>query len=296
MAETIVTHRARGGLPYSKGLMTQSLSAIGLSPARAWALARVIEERLEADGTESIESSELRTLTENVLELGPAEAEGALEREEGPGAVERYRDWELLNQLDRPLVLLLSGTTGVGKSTLATMAAHRLGITRVIATDVIRQVLRASFSRGLMPSVHSSAFEVDMEGYAEQAEAVGTGVAAIVERACDEGTPVVIEGVHVAPGMLSAEIAGRCLVVEAVLVVEDQDLHRAHFEARGDRRPADRYIARFGQIRHLQDHLAGKASARGVAVIDNANIDEALGRVMDLVLHAVHGLSGTEKP
>lgn len=285
MAETIVTHRARGGLPYSKGLMTQSLSAIGLSPARAWALARVIEERLEADGTESIESSELRTLTENVLE-----------REEGPGAVERYRDWELLNQLDRPLVLLLSGTTGVGKSTLATMAAHRLGITRVIATDVIRQVLRASFSRGLMPSVHSSAFEVDMEGYAEQAEAVGTGVAAIVERACDEGTPVVIEGVHVAPGMLSAEIAGRCLVVEAVLVVEDQDLHRAHFEARGDRRPADRYIARFGQIRHLQDHLAGKASARGVAVIDNANIDEALGRVMDLVLHAVHGLSGTEKP
>ena len=285
MAETIVTHRARGGLPYSKGLMTQSLSAIGLSPARAWALARVIEERLEADGTESIESSELRTLTENVLE-----------REEGPGAVERYRDWELLNQLDRPLVLLHAGTPGVAMSTLATRAAHRLGITRVIATDVIRQVLRASFSRGLMPSVHSSAFEVDMEGYAEQAEAVGTGVAAIVERACDEGTPVVIEGVHVAPGMLSAEIAGRCLVVEAVLVVEDQDLHRAHFEARGDRRPADRYIARFGQIRHLQDHLAGKASARGVAVIDNANIDEALGRVMDLVLHAVHGLSGTEKP
>jgi len=283
MAETIVTHAARGGLPYSKGLMTQSLSATGLTPARAWALARVIEQRLEADGIESIESSALRSLTEEVLE-----------QEEGRAAVERYRDWERLNQLDRPLVLLLSGTTGVGKSTLATMAAHRLGITRVIATDVIRQVLRASFSRDFMPSVHSSAFEVDMAGYAEQAEAVGTGVTAIVERACGEGTPIVIEGVHVAPGMLSAELAARCLVVEAVLVVEDPELHRAHFEARGDRRPADRYLARFDQIRDLQDHLAGKASARGVAVIDNANIDEALGRVMDLVIHAVHGLSGTE--
>ena len=192
-------------------------------------------------------------------------------------------------------MLLLSGTTGVGKSTLATMAAHRLGITRVIATDVIRQVLRASFSRDFMPSVHSSAFEVDMEGYAEQAEAVGTGVMAIVERACAEGTPVVIEGVHVAPGMLSPELADRCLVVEAVLVVEDVDLHRAHFEARGDRRPAERYLARLDQIRRLQDHLAGKASARGVAVIDNANIDEALGRVMDLVLHRVHGVSETEQ-
>lgn len=283
MAETIVTHRARGGLPYSKGLMMQALSATGLAPARAWALARVVEQRLEAGGIESMESSELRTLVEEVLE-----------EEEGQAAVERYRDWERLNQLDRPLVLLLAGTTGVGKSTLAAMAAHRLGITRVIATDVIRQVLRASFARDFMPSVHSSAFEVDMEGYAEQAEAVGTGVTAIVERACDEGTPIVIEGVHVAPGMLSKELAGRCLVVEAVLVVEDEDLHRAHFEARGDRRPAERYVARFDQIRHIQDHLAGKASQRGVAVIDNANIDEALGRVMDLVIHAVHGLSGTE--
>ncbi len=283
MAETIVTHRARSGLPYSKGLMMQSLSATGLAPARAWALARLVEQRLEGDGIEAIESSALRTLVEEVLE-----------QEEGRAAVERYRDWEKLNQLDRPLVLLLAGTTGVGKSTLATMAAHRLGVTRVIATDVIRQVLRASFSRDFMPSVHSSAFEVDMEGYAEQAEAVGTGVTAIVERACAEGTPIVIEGVHVAPGMLSNELAGRCLVVEAVLVVEDEDLHRAHFEARGDRRPAERYVARFDQIRHIQDQLTGKASARKVAVIDNANIDEALGRVMDLVIHAVHGLSGTE--
>ena len=283
MAETIVTHRARGGLPYSKGLMTQSLSTIGLTPARAWELARLIEQRLEADAVDSIESSALRTLAEEVLE-----------QNEGQAAVDRYRDWERLNQLDRPLVLLLSGTTGVGKSTLATMAAHRLGVTRVIATDVIRQVLRASFSRDFMPSVHSSAFEVDMADYVEQAEAVGTGVTAIVERACDEGTPIVIEGVHVAPGMLSDETGERCLVVEAVLVVEDEGLHRAHFEARGDRRPAERYLARFDQIRLVQDHLRGKASARRVAVIDNANIDEALGRVMDLVIRRVHGLSGTE--
>lgn len=283
MAETIVTHRARGGLPYSKGLMAQSLSAAGLTPARAWALARAVEQRLEADGAEAIESSDLRAVTEQVLE-----------REEGAAAVERYRDWERLNHLDRPLVLLLAGTTGVGKSTLATMAAHRLGITRVIATDVIRQVLRASFARDFMPAVHSSAFEVGMQGYVEQADAVGTGVTAIVERACAEGTPVVIEGVHVAPGMLGPELAEQCLVVEAVLVVEDPDLHRAHFEARGDRRPADRYLARFQQIRELQEYLAGKGSQRGVAVIDNENIDEALARLMDLVIHAVHKVSETE--
>ena len=284
MAETIVTHRARGGLPYSKGLMAQSLSATGLTPARSWALARAVERRLEDERLATIESTDLRAVTERVLA-----------EEEGDAAVERYRDWERLNHLDRPLVLLLSGTTGVGKSTLATMAAHRLGITRVIASDVIRQVLRASFARDFMPSVHSSAFEVDMRGYLEQADAVGTGVVAIVERACAEGTPVVIEGVHVAPGMLGDELPSRCLLVEAVLVVHDRGLHRAHFEARGERRPAQRYLARFQQIRALQDHLVGKAAERGVAVIDNANIDEALARVMDLVIHAVRKVSETEE-
>jgi 2-phosphoglycerate kinase len=278
-AETIVVHKGHG-LPYSKGLMARAISATGLSPGRSFELARVIEDRLDGG---SIRTAELHALAEEVLRA-----------EQDETTARRYASWRRLDQLERPLVVLLGGTTGVGKSTIASMLAARLGVNRVIATDVIRQVLRASFARDFMPSVHSSAFEVDMEGYAEQAEAVGTGVTAIVERACDEGTPIVIEGVHVAPGMLSQELAGRCLVVEAVLVVEDEDLHRAHFEARGDRRPAERYVARFDQIRQIQDHLAGKASERGVAVIDNANIDEALGRVMDLVIHAVHGLSGTE--
>ena len=116
----------------------------------------------------------------------------------------RFRDWNRLDRLDRPLLVMIGGAAGVGKSTLATMLAHRLGITRVIATDVIRQVLRAFFTEEAMPVVHHSAFEVDLHGFAEQAELVGTGVEAIVDRAGGEGTPIVVEGVHAVPGGLPA--------------------------------------------------------------------------------------------
>src|SRR4051794_4052654 len=58
--------------------------------------------------------------------------------------------------LDRPLVIMLAGTAGVGKSTLATLLAHELGVTRVIATDAIREVVRAFFSLEHMPTVHCS--------------------------------------------------------------------------------------------------------------------------------------------
>jgi 2-phosphoglycerate kinase len=47
--ETIVVHKGHG-LPYSKGLMAQTISATGLSPGRAFELARKIEQRLDANG------------------------------------------------------------------------------------------------------------------------------------------------------------------------------------------------------------------------------------------------------
>ena len=180
--------------------------------------------------------------------------------------------------------MLIGGAAGVGKSTLASMLAARLGITRVIATDVVRQVLRSFFTPEAVPAVHSSAFELSLDEFAEQTELVATGIAAIVERACQERTPMVVEGVHVVPGALDRELLDRCVAVETMLVVSDEELHRGHFSLRGAARPADRYLARFPEIRALQDHLSERAHAEGIAVIENRGADAALQRLMELVL------------
>lgn len=274
--ETIVLHKGHG-LPYSKGLMAQSLSATGLQPERAFELARVVESRLAERGGDRIDVAGLDALCEEVLLA-----------EEGERAVRRFRDWRRLDRLDRPLVVLIGGTTGVGKSTLATMLAARLGVTGVIATDSIRQVLRAFFAREEMPAVHRSAFEAGgVAGYREQAERVGTGVAAIVERAVGEAKPVVLEGVHAAPGALRGALRERCVPVEALLAVGDPGLHRGYLSHRPGARPPDRYLERFGEIRALQDHLVRRARADGVAVVENESVEAALGRLMALVLDAV---------
>jgi 2-phosphoglycerate kinase len=276
MPETIVVHKGHG-LPYSKGLMAQSLSATGLSLERSFELARVVERRLADGGNAEIGAAALGDLTEQVLRS-----------EEGEQALRRFRDWRRLDRMERPLVVLIGGTTGVGKSTLATMLAARLGITRVIATDVVRQVLRAFFTHEAMPTVHHSAFEAGgLGGYREQAEHVGTGIAAIVQRAAEEEKPLVVEGVHVVPGALDGALRERCVVAEALLVVSDADLHRGHFSHRRGARPPGRYLGSFGEIRELQDHLAERAAAEGVEVIENDNIDETLGRLMELVLDTV---------
>ena len=274
--ETIVIHKGHG-LPYSKGLMAQSLSASGLSLERSFELAREIERRLALRGDREIGVEGLDDLCLEVLRAA-----------EGESAVRRYLGWRRLDRLDRPLVVLIGGTTGVGKSTLATMLAGRLGITRVIATDVIRQVLRAFFTAEAMPTVHHSAFDAGgLEGYAEQAEYVATGVEAIVERAANEAKPLIVEGVHVLPGRVPAGLRESCVLVEAVVVVGDEELHRGHFLRRPGTRPAERYLAAFDEIRELQAHLAGRAEAAGVAVIENDNVDATLARLMELVFDAV---------
>ena len=266
MPETVVVHRGHG-LPYSKGLMSQTLSATGLSPQRAFELARAVERRLD-------DARRGRRSTWLACARWPRRC--SLEHEDD-GAVRRYRDWHRLDRLDRPLIVMIGGAAGVGKSTLATMLAHRLGITRVIATDVIRQVLRAFFTPEAMPAVHPSAFEMDLDGFREQAEHVDTAVAAIVERACARA--------HADRGR------GRARRARARSRGELRGALRGGRGAAGGRgrgappgpllparaaRPAERYLARFDEIRALQAHLVENARAESVAVIDNVGVDDSL--------------------
>ena len=57
-----------------------------------------------------------------------------------------------------PRLVLIAGTTGVGKSTVAVQAAKKLGFTRIISTDAIREILRATDPQHEIPRLHRSSF------------------------------------------------------------------------------------------------------------------------------------------
>lgn len=290
MSEPVMVMSGSAGLPYSKGLMSQSIMATGVAPQRAYELAQLIESRLPEG---SIGRADLRALTEDVLA-----------EHEGDGALERYRRWQQLGALDRPLVILLGGTAGTGKSTVASALAGRLSITRSTSTDMIRHILRTFFAQDVMPDVHVSSFEArravgglaaegedaDLLGFRVQAEHVGSAVRAIVRRAIDEHTPLILEGVHLVPGVLPPDLLEGAVVVHAILAVPDEAVHRSHFEARGhaeSRRPVARYLEQLPTIRKLQDYLVQRARAGGLPVVTNASVDGAVQELLALVLDAV---------
>jgi 2-phosphoglycerate kinase len=271
--------------------MASAIMATGLAPARAFHVAEVIEERLEESGRTSIARADL---TELALEV--------LRDEVGARYAESFAKWQLVNRLDIPLIILLGGATGVGKSTIATMLAARLGITRVIPTDAIREVMRAAFTEEIYPTLHTSSFDAArlvrvplprsadpvLIGFREQVSAVAVGINALVQRAVAEGTDLIVEGAHVVPGFIDPKrFQGEALVVPMVVTVDDEELHRSHFVLRAHEtrnRPSEKYLDFFDNIRNVQKYVKSLALQHGVPIVPSYNLDATLSQVIDLVV------------
>jgi len=279
------------GLPYSKGLMASQVIVSGLSPYRAYKVAERIEDHLLERGVRSITSEELQALAVRVIE-----------EEAGERYARNFVRWQEVARLDVPLVLLIGGATGVGKSTIATQIAARLGVVRVIPSDSVREVMRGLFSRELMPTLYTSSFDADsalreppsrtvdrvVVGFREQTAAVAVGLRALIERSAVEGTSAIIEGAHVVPGFVDLDRFGdRVLSVPVVVTVEDEEIHRSHFQARSadsSARPFDRYLTNFDNIRRVQKYIKSQALSHDWPVITSYNLDQTIGAIIDLVV------------
>ena len=274
------------GLPYSRGLMARALMAVGVAPDRAYSLARRVGDDLATRGSDVVELDRLECLA--IEKLGEVE---------GREALRQLRRYQELRELDLPIVILVGGATGTGKSTVATEIAYRLGITRVTSTDFIRQTMRAFFSHEFMPSIHYSSFEAALAvpdaddplvaGFLEQSRQVLVGVRASIDRALEEGWSMVLEGVHLVPGLLPRQLES-ALVSACVLQISDETAHAQHFFTReaGTDRPMSKYLDRFGEIRQLQRYIVDRAERNGLPVIENESADRATGAVAELVLSA----------
>ena len=277
-------------LPYSKGMMARALIAAGVAADRAYELARRLELDLAERGERTIDLDRFDVVAREILG-----------DEEGERATQRLRRLAGFQALDLPIIILVGGATGTGKSTVATEVAHRLGITRVTSTDFIRQTMRAFFSTAFMPAIHYSSFEAGavvepdvtgdptVLGFVEQSRQVCVAVEAAMRRALTEGWSLVLEGVHLVPGLVPTELEG-AVVIHVIVQITDEDVHRVHFHVRdvttGGVRPMSRYLDRLDDIRRIQDYLVSRAARSGVAVIENANVERTIDEVVELVIES----------
>jgi 2-phosphoglycerate kinase len=278
-------------VPLSSGMIARWVMKAGLASDPADAVAgRVVElvEQAHADDAgESGFSVRRDEVFARISDVLLADGEPDVERRV------RIRRW--VRTSGQPLVVALGGASGVGKSTVSQEAADRLGISVVISTDQVRAVIRSVLSPDLLPALSQSSFSAakmmrsNLSGnrmlfaYEEQARIVQHGTAALARRSVKEGQQVMINGVHIVPGLQPSEPDFPMFTY--VLTVGSAQEHRGRFIKRfleGDRKPTE-YLERMDAIRELDAYIVEQCQRHGVQVIVASDFEGTVLSVMDAV-------------
>jgi 2-phosphoglycerate kinase len=199
-----------------------------------------------------------------------------------------------------PRLLVIAGATGVGKSTAAVGVAQRSGFTRVMSTDAIREIMRATDTEQSVPALHRSSFSAGESGEAvldwtETCRAVEPGIAATVDRARREGIDLLIEGVHIVPAvrwLREWEEAGG-VALGIVMVVDEERTHQAMLKSRDAHsyRRSDRYLAGFKRIRAIQNGFIERAKIANWTLVDPSRVEDDVERIHTLLHRAMREAS-----
>jgi len=271
--------------PFSRDRLAGSLTVSGIDEDQAYRAAGRIAAGFAEQERITVGREEIRGAAMDVLN-GSFGAEYA----------QRYEAWYDFRSSDQalPLIVLIGGSSGVGKTSAAVALAGLLSISRVTSSDEIRQVMRLMIAPDLMPAIHASSYvawetltsplpgDVDpvIYGFREQALRISVGVRAVIDRAIEENVNLVVDGVHLLPDVSNLDdYEDRAILIRANLYLTDPQLYAERFRSRSAEaaeRRKHRYLEHLEEINHLQEHILEIGEEYGVPAYENTDLEETV--------------------
>jgi 2-phosphoglycerate kinase len=283
-------------MPFSSELHRRDLETIGLTLAESLKISTKLRRHLFRQQVSEVSSQYIARKTYELLESMPSL---------GPAVARRWLVWREFVHSGRPLVIVIGGTTGCGKSTIATALAHKLDIVRMQSTDLLREVMRNMLSSDKYPELHSSSYDAwralasgdddlvltddgNVEaGYRAQARLVSTASRAVIRRALRERVSLIIEGVHAHP-RLAYDIAGNdAVILHIMLAILKKRKLKQRITGRATKaiqRRAQEYLDHFDEIWQLQSFLLDEADSTNTPIIINNDRSEVVREIMRTLL------------
>ena len=283
--------------PFSRGELRVRLEACDLSLEKATAIASKIHDQLVASGLGVYEIDFVKNMIVKTLET-----------EAGNKPAQNFRTWDQFYESHQPVIILIGGAAGTGKSTLSGEIAHRMQIGRSQSTDLLREVLRSILPKGLLPTLHESSFlawkslpelgqshgkaeDLMIQGYLAQVELLKTSCLATIRRALKENVSLILEGVHILPSFFQEiKLPSDPIVIPMMLGVLSKKKLKKRIWVREEETPnrrARRYLNNFEAIWEQQSFLLAEADRLDVPIISNMEKERAIRQAMSCILSAI---------
>jgi len=287
-------------IPFSRHEYQQALEAIALTSTEAMEIVATLYKHLIDRRIEVVSSRHLGRLTYRYLRQSS---------ELGEDVAKRWLVWRDFVNDGRPLILLLGGTSGCGKSTIATMLASRLDIVRSQSTDMLREVMRTMMPEQLLPILHTSSFRawttlpgvgaemtgvsdnLLVSGFRGQADLLTVAIEAVVKRALRERVSLILEGVHIQPAFMEQLVESDDAIIVPIMlgVMKRKQLHQ-RIRGRGrdaPQRRSERYLKHFDEIWRLQSYLLSGANKSGIPIVVNGDKEAVFSEIMRHVIEVL---------
>jgi len=203
--------------------------------------------------------------------------------------------------LKKPYVILVGSASGIGKSTIASELAKTLGITHIIETDFIREIVRGIIGPEYAPALHKSSFDAYVTirdkhrfegngdslisaGFEEHASFVIPAIEKVITRAVNDSDDVVIEGVHLVPGLLNIDKFKDDAYIHFFVLTTDEEIHKERFVKRAMAiKRGGKHLEYFKENRIINNYLVKQAVEHNIPVINNLEIDSTIKRMLSLI-------------
>ena len=290
----IVVHTPTRSTPFSVGILAHSLETCAIPPEMAMQGARTVLANLRKTGHREIDHKALRRVIYRCLSEHCS-------RE----AADRYLSWRRFENSGIPLIILIGGITGSGKSTVSSELAFRLDISRHQSTDMMREIIRSYLSPQMVPTLKYSSFEAwrglpgsadgsgqqlenrVITGFLAQFAAMKLALEATISRSIEEKQHLILEGVHVVPTELNLETKEReAVIIPVMLASMNKEMLHKQLKRRGREKSSNssRYQENIDDIWELQSWLLDEADKAGIAIIENWSIEDTVRAALDLVI------------
>ena len=200
----------------------------------------------------------------------------------------------------KPYVILIGSASGIGKSTIAAELAKQLNIKHLIESDFIRAVVRGIIGKEYAPALHSSSYdayknlrnkrrfknydELVSAGFDEHAAYVIPGLEKIIQRAITDYDDIIIEGVHLVPGLINTEQFEEYANIYFFVLSSDEEAHKERFVKRAVQiHRGGKQLDFFKENRIIHDHLLKQATSNNVNIIKADSIDKTMDSILSII-------------